>query len=119
MQNFFNGADAAEAAALNQTASGLNIIVKEILSLPENVERYTEILNDDGLYPFDKEVRLVSMAMEENPRLENYSMHQVRAALSRRLNTMSRTIAERHGFTSYLRFANGKVKKGQLQLEKK
>jgi hypothetical protein len=118
MSNFFNGADASEVAGLNLSNSGLNIIVKQYLGNEEAINKMTAILNSDKA-EFDKEVELVSTAMEECPAMQDYSMHEVRATLSRRINTNSRTVAENHGFKNYLRFSKGKVKKAELLLEQK
>lgn len=118
MSNFFNGADAAEVAGLNLSNSNLNIIVKQYLSNADAIEKMTAILND-SMQDFDRDVKLVSEAMEDCPALHEYSMHDTRAALSRRINTLSRTVATNHGFKSYLKYAKGKVQKAELFIEDK
>ena len=116
MKSFFNGVDNAELAGLNLSNNGLNIIVKQYMGNAEVVATMRGIL-DSNKPEFDKEVELVSTAMDACESLREYSMHEVRATLTRRINAMSREGAEKHGFTSYLRFSRGKVKEADLALE--
>jgi seryl-tRNA(Sec) selenium transferase len=118
MKNFFNGADAVEVAGLNTSSTDLGIMIKELMSKPDVVERCTEIVNDDKTPPLDMMVKLTGFIMEEKSSLQEYSMQDVYNATSRRLNTMSRKVAKNHGFDSYLKLAGGKVKKGMLLIEK-
>lgn len=118
MANFFNGADSAEVAGLNLSNANLNIVVKQYLSIKDNVEAQTEILNSDK-GPFEREVDMCMRALDDCPELREYSLDDVRGALARRVNTMSRNIAKNHGFSTYLKLNRGKVQKAELAIEHK
>ncbi len=116
MPTFFNGVDSAEVAGLNQSNSTLNIIVKQYFGNPATIDTVKGILASDK-QAFDKEVELIGTVMEGCEALQDFSMHDVRAAVSRRINAMSLAIAKKRGEDKYLRFTRGKIQETPLAIE--
>lgn len=119
MKNFFNGVSNAEVATLNASPEDCGFVVKKLLSSEENVATCAEILNNEDLPPFDREVELVFWALEQEPSLQQHHKQTVRDKISRRINTNSRQIAKKLGHSQYLKYSRGKVQDATLALESK
>ena len=119
MKNFFNGVTNAEVAALNTASADLGFLVQQLLATEEHVATCSEILNNEDLPPFDREIELVFWALEQEPALQQYSKQDVRDKVSRRINTNSRQIAKKLGHSQYLVYSRGKVNDATLALESK
>jgi len=119
MMKFFSGATAEDIAAKNQSTTDLGMMVKQYLSIPENLAELEPILNSESPDWLDTLIEIDRLARNAFPGFAPYSATDLTAKITRRLNANNKESALEHKFQSYAVMRQGKLKEQSLALEHK
>jgi len=119
MMKFFSGATAEDIAAKNQSTTDLGMMVKQYLSIPENLAELEPVLNSESDDWLDTLIEIDRLARNAYPGFAPYSVTQLTDKVIRRLNANNKASAIEHKFQSYAVLRKGKLKEQSLAIEHK